>query len=224
MDDLRCENCGASITYSGRGRPPTRFCSRKCKDAARAQYQRARAVVARGERKCLTCGGIIPGEVTLRAKCCSAKCDEQWQNAKRAAAKRDAWRAKGLLCERCGKPIPMPDSGAHRIKYCSLKCKQLEMGARWRVRSPHYNRLYNYGITQEQYEAMWAAQGGICAICGTSEWMGNGKRPHTDHDHVTGKFRGILCGNCNNGLGMFSEDPARLLAAVKYLEAWLSRP
>lgn len=112
----------------------------------------------------------------------------------------------------------MPESRPRWSKYCSPECKKKEMDARWRARSPHYNRQYNYGISQDQYEAMMAAQRGRCAICGTSEWMGKDKRPHTDHDHATGAFRGILCGNCNNGIGMLGEDPARLRAAADYLE------
>lgn len=91
------------------------------------------------------------------------------------------------------------------------------MGARWRARSPHYNRQYHYGISPEQYEAMMTAQGGRCAICGTTEWKGKTSRPHTDHDHLTGAFRGILCDGCNLGLGKFGDDPMRLAAAVVYL-------
>lgn len=92
------------------------------------------------------------------------------------------------------------------------------MGDRWRVSSPHYNRRYIYGITPEQWTAMLAGQGNACAICGTAEWGGNCNRPSADHDHVTGVFRGILCNSCNNGLGRFGDDPARLRAAADYLE------
>lgn len=92
------------------------------------------------------------------------------------------------------------------------------MDARWRERWPDYMRQYLYGITPAQYEAMLVAQGGSCAICGTTRWMGNGNVPHTDHDHVSGVFRGILCNNCNLGLGRFADDPARLRAAAAYLE------
>ena len=74
-----------------------------------------------------------------------------------------------------------------------------------------------YGLTIEQYDAMLAAQGGGCCICG---------RPprddislHVDHDHSTGKVRGILCFCCNNALADFQEDAQLLQEAVAYLTA-----
>ena len=95
------------------------------------------------------------------------------------------------------------------------------MDARWRASAPGYNRKFRYGVSQEEFDAKLAAQGGVCAICGTIKWMGMGNAPHTDHDHVTGAFRGVLCGNCNIGIGKLGEDPARLRAAAAYLEAAL---
>ncbi|HET9967270.1 MAG TPA: endonuclease VII domain-containing protein [Streptosporangiaceae bacterium] len=118
----------------------------------------------------------------------------------------------------------MPESRPRWSKYCSPECREGEKDARWRGSAPHYNRWYNYGITPEQYEAVRAAQDGRCAICRTAEWTGKGKWPHTDHDHVTGAFRGILCGNCNTGIGMLGHDPARLRAAADYLERAMTVP
>lgn len=79
-------------------------------------------------------------------------------------------------------------------------------------------RQYLYGLTPEQYAEMLEEQGGVCAICGTDEWPGKGNRPHVDHDHSTGRVRGILCSHCNHGLGKFRDDPERLRAAAEYLE------
>jgi hypothetical protein len=59
------------------------------------------------------------------------------------------------------------------------------------------------------------AQNSVCAICGSDRWGHKG--PAIDHDHITGSIRGILCSNCNQGLGRFHDDPARLLAAARYL-------
>lgn len=74
-----------------------------------------------------------------------------------------------------------------------------------------------YGITQEDFEALLAAQDGRCAICRGTESKGNG-RMHVDHCHKTGQIRGILCQACNVTLGKMQESPALLRAAADYLE------
>jgi hypothetical protein len=73
-----------------------------------------------------------------------------------------------------------------------------------------------YGITLEQYDAMFEGQGGVCAICG---------RPpredislHVDHDHDTGEVRGLLCFRCNNAIGDLGHDLGILEGAVAYLD------
>lgn len=87
-------------------------------------------------------------------------------------------------------------------------------------------RLRLYGLTQDDYDRMLAAQGGCCAICKTSD-PGKGTRFHVDHDHgccpgtaasCGACIRGLLCNNCNKGLGQFRDDPIRLRAALEYLE------
>jgi hypothetical protein len=78
-----------------------------------------------------------------------------------------------------------------------------------------------FGITEEQFDAMLKEQNGCCAICGLepSEASGhrNKHRLHVDHDHVTGKVRGLLCNNCNAGIGYLAHEPDRLLSAYEYL-------
>lgn len=73
-----------------------------------------------------------------------------------------------------------------------------------------------YGISLEEYEALLADQDGKCAICKT-EQCETKKSFAVDHDHVTGVVRGLLCKNCNIGLGMFKDDTFRLKAALEYL-------
>lgn len=78
-----------------------------------------------------------------------------------------------------------------------------------------------YGLTVPQFNAMVLAQGGCCAICDSANpGLVNGKQRDwsVDHDHATGVVRGLLCRGCNTGLGHFMDDPARLLAAERYIQ------
>lgn len=74
--------------------------------------------------------------------------------------------------------------------------------------------LRAYGLTPELWDAKFIEQGKACAICRTTETS----QWHTDHDHVTGRFRGILCKKCNNGIGQLKDSPDLLRAAASYLE------
>jgi hypothetical protein len=75
---------------------------------------------------------------------------------------------------------------------------------------------YKYGITHQEYSDMLAAQGGVCKICRRDPSTTN-RRLHLDHDHDTGQVRGIVCHQCNIGIGMFQNSPERLRAAADYL-------
>ena len=79
--------------------------------------------------------------------------------------------------------------------------------------------LKKYGITVEQYDALLAAQGGHCALCPATEPGAGRKRWNIDHDHVTGKVRGLLCHFCNLLLGHAHDDPELLERAAVYLRA-----
>lgn len=61
---------------------------------------------------------------------------------------------------------------------------------------------------------MEAAQSERCAICREVPAKG---RLQVDHDHATGRIRGLLCGNCNKAMGLFRDDPERLRSAISYL-------
>ena len=70
-----------------------------------------------------------------------------------------------------------------------------------------------YGITKEQWDEMFIDQDGLCWICGVEM-----KPPQVDHDHGTKEVRGLLCKQCNHGLGMFKDNVASLRKAIEYLE------
>lgn len=77
---------------------------------------------------------------------------------------------------------------------------------------------HKYGLLPEDIERMRHEQGDCCAICRTAlAGWGHKTGPHVDHDHETGKVRGLLCAACNLGLGKFRDSAAVLERAAAYL-------
>lgn len=98
--------------------------------------------------------------------------------------------------------------------------------AKWRARNPtydeHFKLKHRYGITPEQYSELFHEQNGRCSICGNEETARHNRSKEiqklaVDHCHTTGKVRGLLCMDCNRGLGKFHDDPERLQKAIEYL-------
>jgi len=93
-----------------------------------------------------------------------------------------------------------------------------------KYRPPNYSGLEKrdgiirnqYGITLAQYNEMLEAQDYKCAICGNEDEV-EGRRLAIDHCHTTGKIRGLLCGKCNRGLGLFYDNTTALAKAIEYL-------
>jgi hypothetical protein len=83
-------------------------------------------------------------------------------------------------------------------------------------RTRHLRR--SYGITPEDYDTLAVAQGHVCAICGKTPKPGKWHVLHIDHDHKTGRVRGLLCFRCNNAIGQLEDDPDLLRSAIAYLE------
>lgn len=138
------------------------------------------------------------------------------------------------LCPRCGETKPREEFGQRKGGFTKTYCPPCwaeydrERQRRHRENNPavrEAERVRNrsttlrryYGLTVDQYEAMVIAQGGVCAICGGLQTHG---RQHldVDHCHETGLIRGLLCSHCNRALGFLFDDPARLRAAIEYLE------
>jgi hypothetical protein len=90
---------------------------------------------------------------------------------------------------------------------------------RWRGMShdeKQRHRLQRYGVTPEWFREQLVGQAARCAVCG--EVMGPGRDTHVDHDHTTGRVRGLLCRNCNIMLGHAKDSAEILNKAVSYLE------
>jgi hypothetical protein len=76
----------------------------------------------------------------------------------------------------------------------------------------------NYGITLGKYNLMLFTQNGLCAICRNLSKDKRKKYLCVDHDHQTGKNRGLLCSKCNIGVGQFNDSAENLRRAAEYLE------
>jgi len=73
--------------------------------------------------------------------------------------------------------------------------------------------LKKYNLTPEEFTYMVMEQGGVCAICGLVP-----SALYVDHDHATGKVRGLLCQKCNSGIGFLGDSLEGLEKAVAYLQ------
>lgn len=82
------------------------------------------------------------------------------------------------------------------------------------------NRTYKkkYGITADDFDKIFEAQGGKCAICETKNFNKSSPKGCLDHCHKTGKIRAILCMGCNTALGNFNDDIELFKRAIAYLE------
>lgn len=89
--------------------------------------------------------------------------------------------------------------------------------AREHPKSSEYNRnhimQWRYGISLEEYDGLFKKQNGQCAVCGKV----SSKHLYVDHDHITGKVRGLLCRDCNLALGFVHDDPKIILKLHDYL-------
>ena len=135
-----------------------------------------------------------------------------------------------ITCFRCKKTKPEDQFYIRRWKTASgevreapeksrcIQCnkdrwKDAENAGVWR--SSHY--LMNYGMTLDDYDDMCAEQNNSCGICGkhATEFT---KRLSVDHDHDTGVVRGLLCSNCNAGIGLLGDNIEALERAITYLQ------
>lgn len=113
-------------------------------------------------------------------------------------------------CRICGTEKPLTnfyfrkDSGHYRSE-CKDCLKDL-------------TRFRTTGWSPDDYEKAYLKQQGKCAICGCTLNSSRYTRFAGDHDHKTGKLRGLLCTNCNTALGLFKDSIIRLQAAITYLE------
>lgn len=125
-------------------------------------------------------------------------------------------RPDGLnfYCKECNKKR-RKDTAEERNHYL----RQWRLNNSTKAKEGTYNsRLKReYNLTLETYNKMLEKQRGVCYICGLPP---NGRRLAVDHCHTTGAVRGLLCVNCNRGVGIFKNSSQLLRAAAEYLESF----
>jgi hypothetical protein len=147
-------------------------------------------------------------------------------------------RLRGGTCHHCGKP-----TGSRRRYYCSQLCHtRTRIGVSYDpdrrcivcaapiLHEERFNRngccstqcsdtvrlVASYGLTIEQYRDIYEAQEGKCAICGR-----HAVKLRIDHHHGDGMVRGLLCNECNLGLGLFRDNSLILQRAFRYIDGRL---
>jgi hypothetical protein len=129
-------------------------------------------------------------------------------------------------CPGCDRTLPRSAFGVRVNGFSRARCRSCDVRGftEWRARNRERDRAsqrrkdlrLRHGITEADYDRMLARQGGRCAICGDMAPAGR-RRFSVDHDHRTGRRRGLLCDRCNLGVGLFLDDPEILAAAAAYL-------
>jgi len=90
----------------------------------------------------------------------------------------------------------------------------------YKVWKKNRSLVYKYGITLDEYNDMHYKQRGTCAICEKPEPIKT-QPLAVDHCHDTGKVRGLLCSNCNMGIGKLMDDEKIILKAAEYISSAL---
>lgn len=222
-----CEVCGGDLPPR-RGGPPRKYCTITCKEKARNarvqervkqdkefREQRARQRRESWERlhppKPPRERKVVPPEKACRV-CQEVKPVEEFHLTGAGYPRSD--------CKEC-------DKAAHKKRYAEnpevrerakkksadWQKKNPERAAEIRRRNKHKYKVREYGIDFDRWTEMLIEQSGRCGIC--AEPM---EKPCVDHCHDSHEVRGLLCRDCNLGLGHFKDSPERLEAAILYLK------
>ena len=143
-------------------------------------------------------------------KCSKCKLEKPLMDFPLSRTRKDGYYP---YCKKCNSNIYKKKSEENPGKYNAISKK-------WRQDHPDDTRKAdlkrNYGLTLEEYNQMFVNQNGLCLICGQTEK--SGKKLSVDHNHETGKVRGLLCNSCNIGIGVFNDNLLLLLKAIRYLQ------
>ncbi len=139
---------------------------------------------------------------------------------------------EGKLCSGCGvrKPVTQFTTDRANVDGRSHRCRDCARAAHrtWRSinsvelrkRYSRLHRLRKFGMTADDFVGLLSAQDYKCPVCSSELLLGlgKGKNACVDHDHESGKVRGILCSSCNRAIGLLKDEILLLRKAVSYLQ------
>ena len=172
-------------------------------------------------KTCICCGSefkTVPSEI---GKYCSVGCHHKHRPKLAMRHTNDGKK----ICATCSKKLPFssfsknvstPDNLS---RYCRECCAVRKKKHKKIERNGVLKR--NYGITLDDYNEILIKQNHVCAICGGEETLiikGKNRDLAVDHNHETGKVRGLLCSKCNTAIGFFNEDIRIIKTAIRYIK------
>jgi len=167
---------------------------------------------------CHSCNKIIdkpPSLLTGKHNFCNHKCYSEFKVKLWSNENNPRWNGGEVKfnCKVCGKSCQRKGGGKKINKYCSIECSAKDRGNSQRGEN-HWNWK---GRMDSRYLKTIAPRPRPekCEVCGGYGQKRNGIT--LDHNHVTKKFRGWLCSNCNTALGLVKENPQTLEALIKYI-------
>lgn len=140
----------------------------------------------------------------------------KWKTLSQFSLKRANRSGRRSQCKDCA-----ADAQRKRLKH--LRETDHKMWHRHKRNTRDSELRTKVGITLADYEKAFAEQNGLCALCGKPETSPISNKKKTvrslaaDHDHKTGRFRGLLCYRCNRGIGLLGDDPELMEKAAAYV-------
>lgn len=136
---------------------------------------------------------------------------------------------KVKFCSKCGSELPATkeyfytdirriDGLANPCKLCKRKYEETKRGKQL---DANRHLKYRYGTTIEIYDSLYVKQSGRCGVCGRHQSMFD-KKLHIDHDHKTGRIRGLTCNGCNRLIGRYELSQLKNLELIKKIRNFLN--
>ena len=150
---------------------------------------------------------------------CKAAATQKWRasNPKKQAISKRRWR-------QAHRPLVLEEKARYRRRHPE-RARQQVRNAHQKYGTAYRRRRYfilieeRHGLTKTQIQARSRKQKHRCAICHKKQKCGKRRRLYVDHDHKTGKFRGLTCFGCNSMLGFARDNIQTLQAAIRYLRS-----